>query len=430
MEGRIQFPYLGENPSFETRKAAIQLVRFTDGSRSFQGGDEKHYYQQRFNAFDADGHLTVRQYLETVGFKEEKSAHQELLELVGLHEMLERERIKLSSGQTRKLLLTKSLLSEPDILLLDSPYIGLDVGSRKLLNDLLDTLVEEKGMHLVIASKETDLPASVKYRLELEEGRGIQQGKIEEFESLPTKLEIDANAEAGLEFLQKKYKGQHFPEVLEILRMSQVDIGYGNTQILEDFNWEVLKGEKWALYGQNGSGKSTVLSLIYADNPQAYSKEVYLFEQKRGSGESIWDIKSKIGFSSPELHSYFLENIPAIDLVLSGFTESHRLQRKVKEEEVEIAKALFQYFGMEEKQEEWFLKLSNGEQRLLFLMRALVKAPPLLLLDEPFQGLDEATILKAKHLLEVCMGEEHSLIFITHFEHEIPGNVDKKKVLA
>lgn len=170
--------------------------------------------------------------------------------------------------------------------------------------------------------------------------------------------------------------------------MEHVSIKYGSRTILKELDWEVKNGEKWALFGPNGAGKSTLLSLIYADNPQSYANTLYLFDRKRGSGESIWDIKKRIGYVSPEMHLFYMENVPVLNIVGSGFFDSIGLFRKCTEQQQQVALAWMRVFGIEGLKERSFLTLSSGEQRLALLARAFVKDPDLIILDEPLHGLD------------------------------------------
>ena len=210
-------------------------------------------------------------------------------------------------------------------------------------------------------------------------------------------------------------------------RMEHVSIKYGSRTILKELDWEVKNGEKWALFGPNGAGKSTLLSLIYADNPQSYANTLYLFDRKRGSGESIWDIKKRIGYVSPEMHLFYMENVPTLNIVGSGFFDSIGLYRKCTEEQQSIALAWMRVFGIEELEDRSFLTLSSGEQRLALLARAFVKDPDLIILDEPLHGLDISNKRKAARIIEqFCERPGKTLIYVTHYPHELPSCVDKR----
>ena len=214
---------------------------------------------------------------------------------------------------------------------------------------------------------------------------------------------------------------------MALLEAKKLGISFGGLRAVDDFNISIEKGALYGLIGPNGAGKSTLLSLIYADNPQSYANTLYLFDRKRGSGESIWDIKKRIGYVSPEIHLFYMENVPTLNIVGSGFFDSIGLYRKCTEEQQSIALAWMRVFGIEELKDRSFLTLSSGEQRLALLARAFVKDPDLIILDEPLHGLDISNKRKAARIIEqFCERPGKTLIYVTHYPHELPSCVDKR----
>ncbi len=423
--GSLRFPFLGEKVDFLKKKKAITRVAFTDTSKLFKSAEIQHYYQQRYNAFDADGHLTVRSYLQTGGLQEENQEHQAVLQLLDLDVLIDKERIKLSSGQTRKLLLAKALIKQPQLLLLDNPYIGLDAGSRKILNDTLDQLARARNITIILSGHFDVLPQCISHRLHLEKGKVSYQGPLQKLETDQVTA-LSSQQISKLEELETFYRAKSAPlTVQDVFQLDGVSVKYGRTTILEEVNWRVKPGEKWMLKGQNGAGKSTLLSLLYGDNPQAYSLPVYLFDQKRGPGQSIWAIKERIGFTSPELHAYYDQDLLARHVVWSGLTDTFHVKPGTPPEFRKMTEALFEYFNLQEYLNRPFSHLSTGIQRLVLFMRALIKVPPVLLLDEPFQGFDQNRIQACRALLSKILDDQFTLIFITHFEQEAPSIVEQ-----
>jgi molybdate transport system ATP-binding protein len=186
----------------------------------------------------------------------------------------------------------------------------------------------------------------------------------------------------------------------------------------------VIKGERWCLSGPNGAGKSTLLSLINADNPQAYANEIYLFDKRRGKGETIWDIKKRIGYVSPELHLFFDASVTTFDAIASGLFDTIGLFRSVNQEQADTVKAWMKLLNLEELSNRLLHSLPLGKQRFVLLARALVKNPPLLILDEPAQGLDEEQAALFKNIIEqICRHSDKTLIYVTHLKSEIPSCV-------
>ena len=207
----------------------------------------------------------------------------------------------------------------------------------------------------------------------------------------------------------------------EVVRMTNVSIRYGSRTILENLNWTVHNGEKWALSGQNGAGKSTLLSLVCADNPQSYACDIVLFDQQRGHGESIWDIKKHIGYVSPEMHRAYNRDMPAVRIVASGLKDSVGLYVKPTEEDYVICRQWMRIFGIEDLADRTFLKLSSGEQRMVLLARAFVKDPELLILDEPLHGLDAERGELVKDIINTfCQRNNKTLIMVTHYKENLP----------
>ena len=182
--------------------------------------------------------------------------------------------------------------------------------------------------------------------------------------------------------------------------------------------------------GVNGAGKSTLISLITGDHPQAYANKVFLFDKKRGSGESIWDIKKKIGFISPELQWYFDKTISVYNTIASGFFDTIGVYKKLSEEQHFIVQQWLSFLNLTAKSQFSLSTLSTSQQRLALLARALVKNPSLLILDEPCQGLDEQQVKDFVELIdELCIQSNKTLIYVSHYENEIPKCINNVLVL-
>jgi molybdate transport system ATP-binding protein len=174
--------------------------------------------------------------------------------------------------------------------------------------------------------------------------------------------------------------------------------------------------------GPNGSGKSTLLSLLCGDHPQAYSNDVRLFGRRRGSGETIWDVKRNVGLLSPEFHLYFSAPLTADRAAATGFSDTLSAPPTTPEQDARV-KELFAAFGISHLAGRPFKRLSTGEQRLVLLTRALVKRPRLLILDEPFQGMDAASTARCRDWLDRELGPDQTLLFVTHEPGELPRGV-------
>lgn len=427
-EVQYGFDNSGAEYGTPTQKRLIsEQLRFISFRDSYGDQDGTYYYQQRWNQHDIDENTpTAGNLLEKVpefwtGLREK------LYDMFELRPVLDKYIISLSSGELRKFQLTRTLLSAPRVLILDNPFIGLDANTRDLLKGLLERLTQITELTVIlILSKYDDIPEFITHVLPVKGMRLLPKLTRKEFQqtigTFNTALPYDM-AEWIKALPQKDISAIPFypQDGGEILNLHNVSIRYGNRTILNDINWCIREGEKWALQGQNGSGKSTLLSLVCADNPQSYSCDIHLFGHKRGTGESIWQIKRHIGYVSPEMHRAYQHDLPAIDIVASGLSDSVGLYCRPRPEQREICRQWMQVFGIADIQDRTFLKLSSGEQRLCLLARAFVKDPELLILDEPLHGLDQRNRQRVREIIKIfCQRPHKTMIMVTHYQEELP----------
>ena len=398
------------------KKLASDKVRYIAFTDSYGPNvDNQYYLQLRWNQHDIDHETpTVGQLLEQAFLiagedtPERRQMQRQLYELFHMDEALDKYIITLSSGELRKFQLTKTLFANPQLLIMDNPFIGLDAETRDQLKQLLLLLAKERDMEIMLVlSKTDDIPDFVTETIWLSEQ-----------EDVPPHVLADAKREAilSLPYTDKDYDCQR------VIDMHHVNIRYGERTILKDLDWTVMNGDRWALTGQNGSGKSTLLSLVCADNPQSYACDITLFDRPRGSGETIWDIKRHIGYVSPEMHRSYKRNLPVIRIVASGLMDSIGLYAVPKQEDFDKCRFWLDIFGISHLADRPFLQLSSGEQRLVLLARAFVKDPQLLILDEPLHGLDLWNRRLAKDVIETfCQRQGKTFIMVTHYQEELPS---------
>jgi len=327
--------------------------------------------------------------------------------------------IELSSGEHKRLQLVKALWLQPQLLIIDQPYTGLDVQSRKDLNQVFDQLAE-KGVTLLLISNDDEQPDCINRFAEIQDGKiVIRQNSSEISKGIPRKRK------------ELPYFLQQSPKVSApiMVKMKQIHISYGEKQVLKNIDWEVKAGEKWLLQGHNGSGKSTLLSLINGDHPQAYANDIHLFGKKRGSGESIWEIKEHLGIISPELHWYYDMNANVGQTIASGFFDSMSLYQKLGYEQQQKLDQVLHFFDLKEVKHKTLGSLPLGQQRLTLLARTIVKHPELLILDEPCQGLDKEQSQYFNDVIDDLSKNGQTLIYVGHFQSQLPTCIDNKMVL-
>ncbi len=375
----------------------IKYITFRD---TYGSTDTNYYYQMRWNTTDLEEVPVVR---ELLGDYEESPLQRQLFDLFHIEPVLDKPIITLSSGEMRKFQLTKILLTHPRIVIMDNPFIGLDAETRVQLDDLLTQLSQMEELQIILVLSMLDyVPDFVTHVLPMEDMKLLPKITREQYLLQFAKKDFlhREKEEDVFKKVQKRIEDLPYSDenvfntqcskfnVDEIVRLNRVSIRYEERTILKELNWIVQRGEKWALSGANGSGKSTLLSLVCADNPQSYACDISLFGRKRGTGESIWDIKKHIGYVSPEMHRSYMKNLPAMEIVASGLHDTIGLYVKPRPEQFVICQWWMDIFGVGHLTNRPFLRLSSGEQRLVLLARAFVKDPELLILDEPLHGLD------------------------------------------
>lgn len=400
----------------------------------YGGSDEGMCYQMRWNQGLLDDSLPrVRDVIKPEEFPRRELAER-LMGRLKLETLMDEYIISLSSGEFRRFQIAQVLAKDPKILIVKNPFIGLDQENRALVSAFLKEIAAEGGISLIVLT--CRIPEELDFYTHLvrmEEGRATLSPLTKE---LAAELAEERSREMRSFNLSTGNLSTGTPEEYgkggeELLRLENVTIRYGGRTILKDLSWSVRRGERWALQGANGSGKSTLLSLICADNPQSYSCNITLFGRRRGSGESIWDIKRNIGYLSPEMYRSYRKPLPVENIVASGLYDTIGLYITPKEEDLAKVELWMRRFGIERLRGRNFMQLSDGERRMALLARAFVKNPPLLILDEPFHGLDSANRRLAMSVIEeFCSDPSKSLIMVSHYKEDFPGSIGKRLCLA
>ena len=407
--------------SFKNEAENTLKVVFVDQQHQFKNKQniQQFYHQQRFNSFDTEETLTVSEILGDDSIK----ITSDWINFFGLTPLLNKPMIQLSNGENKRLQLVKALSENPSLIILDNPFVGLDKDGRNLLQLALNQLVQ-KGLNIILICSQKDIPDCITHVAVLDKGKLIHNGPkdivLKSYTNLAENKPLNEIAS-----LKDNYIITCTDFETAVL-CKQVTIRYKEQNILDNINLKISKGEKWCISGPNGSGKSTLLSLITADNPQAFANPIWLFDKRKGSGESIWDIKKKIGHVSPELHLFFEKGIEVKDAVASGLFDTIGLFKKITQDQEDIIEKWMITTGIIENKNKRLYQLSLGEQRLVMLTRALVKSPPLLILDEPCQGLDENQTERIKAIIEeITSIQDLTLIYVSHYQQDIPSTIKR-----
>ena len=278
----------------------------------------------------------------------------------------------LSTGEMRKVLIARALKKSPSLLILDEPFEGLDVKSRQRLAEVIHELMNRGTQVILVTHRLTEIVTGITHVLGVSNGQILLCGKREDvlvaktLKKLYPAARMNISTSTAVPITGKKPGKNHHKELVSL---HGVRVKYGQTLVLDNLSWTLHSGENWAVFGPNGSGKTTLLSLIAGDNPQAYSNQIYLFGRRRGTGESIWDIKHKIGFISSEFQIRYRKAITAFEVVLSGFFDSVGLYRHSSPDQRDIDRQWMALLRIGDQADSHFNTLSYGQQRLALLAR-------------------------------------------------------------
>ncbi len=326
----------------------------------------------------------------------------------------------LSTGETRRVMLARALATQPDLVLLDNPFTGLDIVHRAALARYLHSLSQNVQL-LVTFSRESDMPEWINSIALFSAGKLDSTMDKSSWDNHPIIGQIKSQSEQQSEEMMSLIRQhQHStPFNNPIFELKNGTVEYTDKKIFTDLNWRIDKGQHWQVKGPNGCGKSTLLGLIFGDHPQCYSNDIDIFGKKRGTGETIWEIKQHIGMVSSALHLQYRVNCSALEVILSGFYDSIGLYNQPTRKEMNIANEWLDILHMSQYKKTSFKQLEYGQQRLLLIARAIVKQPTLLILDEPYQGLDFLGRRLVKNTLELIARENLSqLLYVSHYQED------------
>ncbi|KAG9092505.1 hypothetical protein FRC07_011640, partial [Ceratobasidium sp. 392] len=368
-------------------------------------------FTARYGAVREEDRTTLRESLEGV-------IDDALAESLDLKRLLDLPMVALSNGQTRRARVLQALMRmpKPEVLVLTEPLTGLDVDHRPKLMNLLHTLHAKRAPRVIMTLRGQDpIPEWVTHVVRADGGRVVVGGRDQmavhhvQHESAETPVIKRADSVGK-----------------PLVEINGLNIAYHERKVLTNVNWTIREGEKWHLKGPNGSGKTTLLAMITGDHPQSYSQpasSLRLFSKPRRSIATT-TLQRRIGLVSPELFNAFPRRLPGLtarDAIATGFDATFAFRRRTQEEDARLNEITRVFeFGVGETGEREFALLNAGEQALVLLMRALVSKALLLILDEPFAGMDDETITKTKGYLLNQLEPRQAVVLVTHWKEEVP----------
>jgi molybdate transport system ATP-binding protein len=309
-----------------------------------------------------------------------------------------------SSGERKKEFLRYCINQNPDYIIFDNPFDHLDQTSRVKLLDSLEQLSASIRI-IQLVNRATDLLPFIQ-----NEGSLIDNSfALNKINATPVNQKTATKPQ-----LPKSLTPFDYKESI-LIKMDGISVRYNEKHIVDSISWTIRQGEFWQLIGPNGSGKSTLLSMITGDNPKGYGQELYLFGRKKGSGESVWEIKKQIGIFSTAMMELFQKNNTLEQMILSGFFDSIGLYTEPTTLQKQIVAQWLDVIQMTHLKNKTFNQLSMGQQRVALIVRAVLKYPPLVILDEPVEGLDDENVALVIQLINILMLEtKMTIIYVSH----------------
>ncbi|MDM8554668.1 molybdate ABC transporter ATP-binding protein ModF [Desulfococcaceae bacterium HSG7] len=405
------------NVSFEIHERLIAREKRQDYSRDFSG---------KWDSFET-ARQTILTGSQPTASIDEFTEIDRIADLLEIRYLLDRGIRFLSSGEMRKVIIARALMKTPGLLIFDEPFEGLDARSKKQLKQTIRTLTCQGVRLILITHRFDEITPAVSHVLCLKNCQVFCQGERNDVltsERMKALYQPKMHFHYNIPEISPKNTDEQMPDTEIFVKMKNVTVAYNGVKVLDNLCWTVRRGQNWAVTGPNGSGKSTLLSLITGDNLQAYANEIYLFGKRRGSGETIWELKKRIGLVSSELQVRYRKQMRGYDVVLSGFFDSVGLYRRANTQQRIRTSQQIEFLGIENIAHKPFDQLSYGEKRMVLLARSLVKAPRLLILDEPCQGLDRTNRQIILELIDhIGANTDTQFLYVTHYEDEIPSSV-------
>jgi len=315
----------------------------------------------------------------------------------------------MSSGEQKKALLQYLIQQEPAFMVIDNVLDNLDTAAQEhIVKDL--TELATHTMIIQVIKRKKDLLSFIETVFTVQHNCIVKQQPVDEYLK-------------GKKVIAENYFSVAIPPALQqyelpagpLVQLHRVCVSYDGRPVLDHINWTINPGEFWQLAGPNGSGKSTILSLITGDNPKGYGQNIQLFGMQKGSGETVWDIKQHIGYLNATMTQFFPRLDSVEKMILSGFFDSIGLYRIPNETQVKTAHAWLHTIHLFEERNTPFCFLSLDKQRMVLVARAMVKHPPLLILDEPVSGLDDDEVVLFTALInKIAAATTTAILYVSH----------------
>jgi len=314
----------------------------------------------------------------------------------------------MSSGEQKKALLNFLLQQDPDFIILVNPYDNLDVATQSQLKEQLQDIASNKIVVQLVSRLDDILPDTAHFFK-------LDGDNLHPYESTDAFWEENKTESTNFNGTIPPPLSPISIDLKELVSFKKVSVSFDGRKVLDEIDWTIKKGEFWQLIGPNGSGKSTLLSMITGDSHKGYGEDLTIFGQKKGSGESVWGLKQKIGYYTPAITNKFRGYHTLENMIISGLHDSIGLYVQPTDSEKQLAIQWLNLLNLKDRKNDHFRDLSVGNKRLVMMARAMVKHPPLLILDEPTAGLDDSSAnLFVALVNKIAKESDSTIVFVSH----------------
>lgn len=398
--------------------AVRRLVERVPGAELLSAESQQAFYEEQLARDDSNFNQGADTSVTLAALVGEAARSHPLVGALRLDAVWDRGYRLLSTGEGRKALLLRAVLRRPPLLVLDEPFDGLDIAARHELARAIEAVAEHVPVIVAGALRAAQLPFA---------SERVSKVHVLERRKLVFTGDVDAwqmhdAAPSRTHRAPPTHLGSFYEPLTRdtpLIELRRGRVAYGDHVIFENLDLTVRPGGHTLIEGPNGSGKSTLLEMFTGDHPQAYSNDLHLFGRKRGTGETVWDIKKNVGFVSSQLHRNYRVGGSVQDVLVSGLFDSIGVYRETEPSHRVRAQAWLDWLNVEAQLDTAFRELSYGHQRLVLIARAAIKLPPLLVLDEPTSGLDAANRERVLTLVEsLCTQQLSTVLMVTHRDDE------------
>jgi molybdate transport system ATP-binding protein len=342
-----------------------------------------------------------------------RGAARRALARLGIERLASRRFLTLSYGERRLALIARALAARPRLLLLDELFTGLDAGYRGRVRAWLEGTVRSRRPWVLAAHRAADVPRAATHALVLERGRIAWRGPIAQA-PLAQWFRRDETPARNARHTTRRVRAGRV-----LVRLAGADVHLGGVQVLRALDFELRAGECWVVHGGNGSGKTTLLRTLYGDHGVATGGIV----ERDGiePGVALEAFRLRVGLVAPHLQTDHPPHLAVAEVVQSGARASIGLNGRASRAERAAAQAAMREFGITRLAPRVLGELSYGQARRVMFARAAMGRPDLLLLDEPFSGLDPPTRADLMRRLARRVASGAALVIATHHREEWPG---------